>query len=67
MVRLTHDRIVRLRRTNAHEQWRPAHVVRTRRETKHLAIVCEPGSYAAQHADEVARDAERALQGTFNC
>jgi ABC-type multidrug transport system fused ATPase/permease subunit len=30
-----------------------------RRETAHLAIVCEPGSYAAQHANTVAADAER--------
>jgi ABC-type multidrug transport system fused ATPase/permease subunit len=41
----------------------PPTAVRTRRETKHLAIVCEPGSYAAQHADDVARHAEHALQG----
>jgi ABC-type multidrug transport system fused ATPase/permease subunit len=37
----------------------PALAAHTRRETAHLAIVCEPGSYAAQHADAVARDIER--------
>src|SRR6266536_1457301 len=41
----------------------PPTAVRTRRDTKHLAIVCEPGSYAEQHIDEVARHAERSLQG----
>src|SRR5437016_5488643 len=41
----------------------PPTAVRARRETKHLAIVCEPGSYAEQHVDEVARHAERSLQG----
>ena len=37
----------------------PHQVARTRRETAHLAIVCEPGSYADQHIDAVATDVER--------
>ena len=37
----------------------PPLAVQTRRETAHLAIVCEPGSYAAQHVDAVASSVER--------
>jgi subfamily B ATP-binding cassette protein MsbA len=36
----------------------PRAVAQTRRETAHLAIVCESGSYAEQHADKVASDVE---------
>jgi len=38
---------------------------RTRRETAHLAFVFEPGSYAEQHAAEVADAAESALTGVL--
>ena len=31
----------------------------TRRETEHLIVVCEPGSYAEQHVNEVAAEVER--------
>lgn len=41
----------------------PSTAFRTRRETAHLTIVFEPGSYAEQHAADVAKDAERALGG----
>src|SRR5690242_20593663 len=41
----------------------PPTAARIRRETGHLVVVYEPGSYAEQHADEVARYAERALDG----
>jgi ABC-type multidrug transport system fused ATPase/permease subunit len=37
----------------------PPPAARTRGETAHLTIVCEPGSYAEQHVDKVAADAER--------
>src|SRR5690348_15104641 len=37
----------------------PHLVAGTRRETAHLAIVCEPGSFAEAHVDAVARDVER--------
>ena len=37
----------------------PHLAARTRRETAHLALVCEPDSYAEQHADATARDVER--------
>jgi ATP-binding cassette subfamily B protein len=37
----------------------PHSVAPTRRETAHLAIVCEPGSYAEQHGERVATDVER--------
>src|SRR5215212_3914363 len=37
----------------------PQLVAGTRRETAHLAIVCEPGSFAEAHVDAVARDVER--------
>ena len=41
----------------------PPMAARLRRETKHLVVVFEPGSYAEQRADDIARHAERALGG----
>jgi ABC-type multidrug transport system fused ATPase/permease subunit len=41
----------------------PPPSARLRRETRHLVVVYEPGSYAEQHADEVSRLAERSLAG----
>jgi len=37
----------------------PQLVAGTGRETAHLAVVCEPGSFAEAHADAVAGDVER--------
>src|SRR3954447_1765806 len=44
----------------------PPTAPRLRRETRHLVVVYEPGSYAEQHADDVARKAEQALGGILS-
>lgn len=37
----------------------PGHAASTTRTTAHLAIVCQPGSFAERNADKVGRDVER--------